>query len=428
MAINANKVNFESLIDSGSKTIPNRKISFRVKEIDICVLNSVRRVIQSDIPNLAFEFKNVPDAEDQAHPENRSIQIITNTHPLNNEIIAHRLGLLPLNFEPNEIIDWTPKDRNKYIFVIKKKNIGDEILDVTTEDIIIQDENGKKYSEEFIRKIFPSNYITKEFILITKLKPNLINKKDGEELYIEMRITKNIAKKHAGYGYVSDCTPSNVTNPQEANKALDKIIKKAEKDTEGRGDKFTQKESDNIKINFENLDMARYYHKNKYGDPNHFVMNIESERRSDPRYLFFKALLILDDKIQILIKSILNNTISFNYEGQTTLGDDDSHIYIIDIPNEGHTLGYLIQSLMINLHKREKKGKLINYVGYRCPHPLENHVVIRVGTPTEITPKKTLELFVDALEDIQEHLRLISNNWLKFSKLSREYAQDIPTE
>ena len=52
-------------------------------------------------------------------------------------------------------------------------------MSVTTDDIQIFDDKNKKYDDKFTKRIFPKNKYSGDHILITKLKPNLINNKEA---------------------------------------------------------------------------------------------------------------------------------------------------------------------------------------------------------------------------------------------------------
>ena len=56
------------------------KIRFWLKDVSLAYANSLRRIIISQIPTMAIEF----------------VTIFSNTSPLHDEFIAHRLGLIPL--------------------------------------------------------------------------------------------------------------------------------------------------------------------------------------------------------------------------------------------------------------------------------------------------------------------------------------------
>ena len=55
------------------------------------IINGIRRVLLSSIPSIAF----------RTDMEHTDIKIIKNTTPLHNEIILHRISMIPLFINPN---------------------------------------------------------------------------------------------------------------------------------------------------------------------------------------------------------------------------------------------------------------------------------------------------------------------------------------
>lgn len=382
----------------------NNELIFNVTNIDVSILNSIRRVILSEIENVAFEYEPYNIGDEQL------IKITKNTCPLHNEFLQQRLSMIPINFSANEIINF---DQSKYKFVISKKNKSNEMLNVTTKDIEIYNEKGTKYDNNFISRLFPEDQYTKDHILITKLKPNLININEGDEFNVEMYATKNIAKNYAGFGVVSKCVYYNEIDDEQANKILSKKIEEFKKENEG----FTSEDIENLKIDFNNLDRQRYFCKNEFDEPNKFVFTIESECALAPNYLFYKAILILINKIENLIIKITNENISF------VKVKNSDNLYNLTIQNEKDTLGNLLQSLLYNKFIREGKKKDINYIGYQSPHPLENHMIIKVQFTNKDADIK--KIFIDGLQDIQNYLKQLNDSWKETSGLSSSYAEDI---
>jgi len=56
-------------------------IDFDVHNVDVSVVNSLRRVMWAEVPTLAIDL----------------VDIEINTSPLHDEFLAHRLGLLPID-------------------------------------------------------------------------------------------------------------------------------------------------------------------------------------------------------------------------------------------------------------------------------------------------------------------------------------------
>ena len=381
------------------------KIIFKLKDVDVSILNALRRVVLAEIDNVAFEYKPYNTGEKQ------KIKILENTCPLHNEIIQQRLSMLPLNFKPNEILEF---DENNYKFVLTKKNTTNSLMNVTTEDIEIFDSNNKKYDDKFTRRIFPKNKYSGDYILITKLKPNLINTNDGDSINIEMTATKDKAQNYSGFGYVSQCVYHNIVDEKKAEKELKKRIEVFKKDNNP-----TKEELDSFITDFNNLDKARYFHKNQFDEPNYFEFSIESECYTSPEYLFYKAITVLDTKLQNLITNITDDTFSFEKV------KNSDNMYDLTIENEKHTLGNLIQALFYNIFIRNDEKKVINYVGYRCPHPLNNIMIIKINFTNEETNENIKKIFIDGLEEIQKQLNKLKKEWLKFSGLTSKYANDV---
>lgn len=377
----------------------DNKISFIVEDIDVSILNSIRRTILSDIPNVAFDFEPYEF-------DNKKVDIITNTCSLHNEIILQRLSMIPLKFTENEINDFDPI---KYKFKLSKTNNTNRMLNVTTGDIQIFDENDKKYSDSFIRKIFPKNKISDDFILLTKLKPNNYDKDKGDSIEINMIASKKTAKDYAGFGYVSQCVYHNIVDKDKAKQAL--------KELKEKNKNLNSKELEDLEKDFNTLDKFRHFKTNKYDEPNSFQFDIESEARVSPEYLFFKSIEIIKGRLQRLLENIIDNKITINKIKNT------ENLYEFIIENEGHTIGNLIQSILYNIHIRENEKKDINFIGYKCPHPLENTLIINIRFTNNINSNEVNAIFRKGITDIQDILDNINKKWIDKSKVDKNIKE-----
>ncbi len=73
------------------------KIRFEVKGINPAIANAIRRAMYSEVYVMAVEF----------------VDIIKNTSALYNELLAHRIGLIPLKFDPLRYVPREKCDCNK---------------------------------------------------------------------------------------------------------------------------------------------------------------------------------------------------------------------------------------------------------------------------------------------------------------------------
>ena len=295
--------------------------SFTFENVDVSIVNAIRRIILAEVKNVAIV--NDMDFE-------------INTSPLHNEFLAHRISLIPLHFDSEEIEKFKAEE---YCFLLKVKNDTTNISSVTTAEIKVLNEDGEEYPKNIRDKIFPPCKITKDHILIIKLKP-------GEEVSVKFRAAKDIAKSHARWSPVSKCTFINVID--------ENLVAEKRRDI---------KKEDLHK--FETIDKYRLYKKNAFGEPSEFKMSIDSECRLTPEYLLEKSIQILQKKTRRVPEKMTFTTI-----------DESQFLYSIIVDKEDHTIGNVLQSYIYNKYVRTENG--VAFVGYYQPHPLEHKIMMKI--------------------------------------------------
>ena len=68
-------------------TSKKERASFTLAPSHTTLANSLVRIIQSKIPTIGFRTEP---------PEESEVQILKNTTPLPNEMLAHRIGMIPI--------------------------------------------------------------------------------------------------------------------------------------------------------------------------------------------------------------------------------------------------------------------------------------------------------------------------------------------
>ena len=361
--------------------IKDQNLKFKIKDVDMSVVNSLRRIILSEIPCVAFYF----DTYDQ---DKQHIIIKKNTGVLHNEFLAHRISLIPLYFDEQEINKFDP---SQYKFILKEKNATDDVKLITTEHFTIY-ENDKKMPDSFREHVFPKCKITGDHILITKLRPNLYDNSQGEELDIECIATVGIAQEHARWASVSQCAYHNTVDIEASTNALDEQSKN-----------LSVEDKKKLQTKFEVLEKYRYFKKNIYDEPNEFEFVIESECRLTPKQIFVKALDVLYNKI--------NN---FKERISTLKVTHTSNFQEIEIKNENHTLLNVLQSLIYNFNFRQnKKENPLDYIGYYQYHALDDTMILKIRFKNSMEESIDLEEFLqNSCKDIQEYIQNLKNAFL----------------
>ena len=68
---------------------PSGCSSFEINNIDLAIINGIRRVILTDIPIAGIIGEKLEN-------DDPSVDIVINNGALHNEIIIHRIGLIPI--------------------------------------------------------------------------------------------------------------------------------------------------------------------------------------------------------------------------------------------------------------------------------------------------------------------------------------------
>ena len=343
-------------------------LKFVIKDVDLSIVNAARLIILAEIPTAAFAFEAYEDND---------IVFYKNTCALHNEFLGHRISLLPLHFNEDELADFNPA---LYRFVLKKKNTGNVVIPVTTADIEIYDENDHKYKQAFHDRIFPANPITKDHILITKLKPNLYDNTKGEEVNIECRASMGVGKTHARWSPVSKCTYNFTIDEYKLKEARKTAVDKNKMET---------------------LDKYRYYLMNEHQEPCSFDFDIVSECGISPRSLFRQALRILITKVEQFAENLVID--------KSTSVDN---FYTLTIVNESHTLLNVLQCLIYKkwFHETTPNNNVLEFIGYHQSHPLDNKMILKLKFKDESTDPKAF--LIAECGRLVSHINGLIEKWL----------------
>ncbi|KAH6584043.1 hypothetical protein BASA61_007691 [Batrachochytrium salamandrivorans] len=188
--LNLFKKNFDIIIDYLSKDT----MEFDIIGVDASISNALRRILIGEVATMAIE----------------NVYIMNNTGVMHDEILAQRLGLIPINADPRlfdfrEGADDPPTDLNTLVFRLQVKctrnphasaseiNPTNKYIDseVLSRHLVWepQGDQVEKFQDNGIRPYYDE-------ILITKLRP-------GQEIEAELHCQKGIGKEHAKWSPVA---------------------------------------------------------------------------------------------------------------------------------------------------------------------------------------------------------------------------------
>ncbi len=338
------------------KTSENgRVLEFDINNLDTSVVNGLRRTILNDILNIGFGYE----------PE-KTITINKNTTGLHDELLAHRISLIPVMID--KWID-TPGavELDDYMFRLKVNQKSQESKQgyVTTNDFeVFHIVDGKE--NQIDNNCFPLEFKYKSPILITRF-PH----RDSieQELDVECKLTKGTHAKHACFSPTVTC------------------------------------------VAYENEENTKRHH-----------FMVESMGIWLPNKLVEQGFENLLRKSKHIM-GIISGGEGSKYDGNYMAID-------YTLKNESHTMGNMIQEWIYKSEFGENgNGKKLTHVSYHEPHPLENAIIIRLVlkepskapiTDFQEYKEKATSILLNYLLSLNEHLQNCSNIWKELEHPKRK--------
>lgn len=383
--------------------------------LDKSIINSLRRTLLSEIPCVAFRVE-------EGKPKDLIMEL--NNTSLHNEYLLHRLSMIPLYLDPKEY-------EKQYLFYINVKHDSSQPFQfVTTNDIqifplkkdvefdgtISLDNYDRKHplSKEEHKEIFrPFVFRGKEYpILITELKST---DTDGvlQELICYGVPSISDGREHARWKCCSDAVytflPDEELFMKTANEkaGIKKIIDDDERD------KFIE----SLRLS----EGERYFHRDKFNEPNQYTFRLTSLHYYSNKGLFIESCEIMERKLETTKQQLIHLTTG---EESTILVEPhvNENTYHFKFCGENDTIGNVIQSHIVN--KYTDKDSLINFCGYKKSHPLEEYIHMYVGLNSNHSvfnkgEEMKLNAIVKFMDDVLEDLISI------YREISKEAAKSL---
>lgn len=359
-----NKITFSNV-----QRIDDRTYKFTVSPIHVTYANTLRRLILTGIKSVGFR------ADMTTEGTTTDVKVIKNDTPMTNEMLAHRIGLLPINIKNPSV--W---DSDRYRFELKVTCPPHKMMDVCAGDFKVYEKkigtDGQEYEEELSTNLFfPPDPVTGDTCLIATLRSD----DHPQEIHIVAKATTGTGRENARFIPVSQCSYMYTLDTDEDRR------KEMFNNWMQNAKKASDLEEDSPKYQaylreFNTMEVSRCYLMDDTGEPYSFDFTIETVGVLDVPYIVQAACefgaVMCDRFSNVATDTKLDTTpeLSISKTETSVIGWD------FLFKGHDHTLGNLLQTWLEQHHMENGDATpTIIYTGYSVPHPLRDEMILRIG-------------------------------------------------
>ena len=361
------------LTDSSAKI----RASFLLQDSSTTIANTLRRCILSETRSVGFRA----DLTDAKHP---GVLIRKNNTSVFNEMLAHRLTMIPLGVRRVDAFD-----TSRYECVLKKRNdtrgpiTPQTMLHVTAADFMVREKQSDGSFRDLtpveISALFPADSITGDTCLITSLRPQWSADHAPEEIDLTAYPVIGCGREYIGFSPVSQCSFENTPdmNPVRQDEFFHTWLMDFKKISTEEVATLAPEVLANYKQEWGTMARQKCFLVNARGEPSSFTFYLESVGiRPVPD--------IVAEGIQAVIKLLdpFTNPDTPEKELGMSIMPIDSRMHGVDVLIEGHehTLGNLLQTMLTEMYlDTPTADSPITFAAYKVRHPLHRSVAIRLG-------------------------------------------------
>lgn len=355
--------------------VPGRAntMTFRLTPTHVAYANTLRRLCMTAVEMVGFNA----DIKDDGSTSD--VKILANSTAMTNEMLAHRIGLLPVFvLEP---LKW---NADTYKFVLNVENSDETIKHVFASDFQVLEQRGDDWVQVATNTFFPPHPKTGQTCLIASLKPMLPGARP-EEIQIEARATLGNGRQNARWIPTTQCAYAYTRDTDEAHvkQVRDDWLNRAKKIDPDTFDKLEEAKKAALQREFATLEINRCYMRDEDGEPNSFDFTVETNGMLNPRYVVARA---CENGVALFKRYSVEN-LPEDVVVQVADGRLSGWDFIFQ--KQDHTLGHCVQAWLDQYHVG--KGEA-TFAGYDVPHPLRDEMVIRIGVQdnNQATARKIL--------------------------------------
>jgi DNA-directed RNA polymerase subunit L len=371
---------FSNYTESGTPllTDPSRKTTgtFVLENTTSTIANTLRRCTLMNTRSAGFRA----DLTDATNP---GVVVRKNTSVIVNEMLAHRLTLLPLG-----VVDIDGFDPTRYECVLRAKNerkgpISDaSILHVTAADFVVRERAAE--GEGFVdvpapvsAAMFPKDPITGQASLLVSLRPQYNAEQPAEEVDLTAYPIVGTGTDHMGLCPVSQCSFQNTLdeNPVRQDEFFADWVATYKKVADVKT--LPPEEQAKFRQEWTTLAIQRCFKVDDTGQPNSFTFTVESV-----------GMRPVPDIVAEGIRAVIDLVTPYTSEGTPSaelgihMEPPENRMKGVNVVfgEQEHTLGNLLQTLITEMYlDAGAPDSPITFCGYRVRHPLRKEMTLTLG-------------------------------------------------
>ncbi len=370
-------------------------LAFQLAPTHVSYANTLVRLMMTAVETVGFR------ADVGENGLTTDVSIEANTTPMTNEMLAHRIGLLPVNIQ-----DPKKYSKDSYEFHLDVVNDTEDFMDVKASDIQVLKVDGDSKVQVPSKDFFKPDPITGDTCLLAILKPKHATGKP-EEIRFKAKASMGVGRENARFIPTSQATYSYTldTDEEHIKEVRGAWLTQHKKIPADSWETLPSEKKDALEREFKTLGIKRCYLKNELGEPYSFDFKVESAGVLSPQYIVKRA---CEAGAELCSR--------FGDEGGDTLPEDvlvqptNKQIlgYDFVFQKQDHTLGNLLQTWIDQ--NMIDNGK-VTFAGYMIPHPLRDEMVLTIGVEDgqETTAREVLK---DAARGCAAMFRSWSDAWI----------------
>jgi DNA-directed RNA polymerase subunit L len=348
---------------------------FILENTSTTIANTIRRLVLTETRSAGFRA----DLTNSADP---GVTIRKNTSAIFNEMLAHRMTLVPLGVRNLDSFD--PK-RYECVLHIKNEVRGpitpDTLRHVSASDFIVRErqEDGSfaDLGTAGAAALFPVDPITKQSALIITLRPQWNPEQPAEEVDLTAYPVIGRGREYMGFCPVSQCSFENTRDedPVRQERFFTEWLAAFKKVADPSA--LTAEQAATHRQEWMTLGVQRCFQVDDRGEPNSFSFTVESVGVRPVPDIVAEGIRAAIDLVAPYADS--EKTIE---ELGLTIQPIDSRMNGVDVlfEDQEHTLGNLLQTLITEEYlEREAADSPITFAGYKVRHPLHRAMTLRIG-------------------------------------------------